>query len=286
MAFHASYTVPETQAQIVQAFRRRGLRRSLSHDKSCIVQWAPFSKTAWNKALNDRMIVGNFFVHAGLCSKHLLFRTLQEAAAVRSELALLLPVTYCVDSSIGVAEPKESSDHSAASTFSDVTGTVRLEVVLDHIFPPKNDAQICSAKDVAKPRASGARPERVWVIKGSTSNNACEVFVVACRSDALAVLTSLSRDRLPPPTITHSQLGDIAPEHRTSVSSVTVGPRPSQEQQSWVVQEYIAKPLLLHGRFKFHIRCNVLVLGCAEIFVHRNYICHAATEVRLDVRYM
>ena len=81
MAFHASYTIPQTQAAIISALQKRGLRRSLPRDQSLVIQWAPFSKTAWNRALKGDTLVANILAHRGLGSKSELFRLLRKAAA-------------------------------------------------------------------------------------------------------------------------------------------------------------------------------------------------------------
>lgn len=40
-----------------------------------------------------------------------------------------------------------------------------------------------------------------------------------------------------------------------------------RELVEWVCQEYIARPMLAHGR-KFHLRANVLAVGALEVFLH------------------
>ena len=79
MAFEARYTVAGTQDAIVSALAARGLRRSLSLDRRCVVQWAPFSKLKWKKALDGRLLAAAYMVHSGLCRKTLLFTVLHAA---------------------------------------------------------------------------------------------------------------------------------------------------------------------------------------------------------------
>ena len=73
LCFHASYTVKETEEEIVAAMRRRGLARSLSRNFRCIVSWAPFSKIDWKRAFGESLVVSAFYVHSGLALKARLF---------------------------------------------------------------------------------------------------------------------------------------------------------------------------------------------------------------------
>jgi hypothetical protein len=151
------------------------------------------------------------------------------------------------------------------------------------------------------------------VIKGSTSNNAVEVFVVSTLTEALAAVAALG---LPPDgeedgkeeqeQEQSSVATAVVDGRRAAAAAATTTAAAAEEEEeeaaaaeeeeeqaaattttttmtttttSWVVQEYVARPLLLRGQHKFHLRVNVLVVGDAQVFVHRNFVCHAATEV-------
>jgi len=246
MAFHAAYTIPETQRAIVKHLQYRGLRRSLSRDKQCIIQWVPFSKTNWNRALNHEIIVGNILVHSGLANKHELFRILQTAAdGGNAIVADLLPRTFTCT----------GADSSECSRIND--GLEKLSRLLRRLFPP---AAGSPGENIEPTNECGSQR---WVVKGSATNNATEVFIVDSDRACAKLLLKLERSLSP--------RNDDDESGQPPLATATT---------SWVVQEYLETPLLLHGKLKFHLRCNVLVVGNAEFFVHRNFICHAATEVR------
>ena len=79
LAFNASYTIPTVQRAMVTAFTGLGLRRSLARDKTCMVQWAPFTKIAWKRVLEGQLgrqvfagfRVSLFTVCVALCWTHL-----------------------------------------------------------------------------------------------------------------------------------------------------------------------------------------------------------------------
>lgn len=51
----------------------------------------------------------------------------------------------------------------------------------------------------------------------------------------------------------------------------------SAQQQLWVLQRYVARPLLLRGR-KFHLRVMILAVGDLSVFVHRNAVALFASD--------
>jgi hypothetical protein len=307
MAFHASYTIPETQQAIVAALLRRGLRRSLPQDSRCIVQWAPFSRTAWNKALGGQMLVGNILAHAGVSSKHELFRLLELAAVSEPGVARLLLRTHCCCAN-GVAPNegailRDGGDHHRSGEDAVRVGLRRLAALVHRVFDPLSTVTAGGGSDSAgnddtptaaegrssgstsaSTRVTGASSPGCWVIKGSTANNAVEVFVVCGLAEATAVLRALGhRDHLLEETDSRSgeEDGRRGPQPKPPPSNTTTTTTTTTTSSTaWVLQEYVDRPLLLRGTAKFHIRLNVLVVGNAEIFVHRNYVCHAATEVR------
>lgn len=51
----------------------------------------------------------------------------------------------------------------------------------------------------------------------------------------------------------------------------------SPQQQLWVIQRYVQRPLLLRGR-KFHLRVMVLAVGDLAVYVHRNAVALFASD--------
>lgn len=64
-AFHTHYPIKPSQNAIIRALRQWGLRPSLPRDTYCILQWAPHSKTSWNRVLQEEMISACYFVRSG-----------------------------------------------------------------------------------------------------------------------------------------------------------------------------------------------------------------------------
>ena len=94
---------------------------------------------------------------------------------------------------------------------------------------------------------AGSEDER-WVLKEASTNNALGLRFVS-RAELRALLRPLF---MPTP-------GPAAPIPRL------------------VAERYVVSPLLLEGR-KFHLRLNVLAIGRLAVFVHRDVICHVASE--------
>jgi len=80
-----------------------------------------------------------------------------------------------------------------------------------------------------------------WVLKGNTSNNASRVFFLASVKDLHWVSECVN------------------------------------EQESWLLQEMVKRPLLYKGR-KFHVRANVVAIGNLRIYVHNEPVLHVACE--------
>lgn len=92
-------------------------------------------------------------------------------------------------------------------------------------------------------------PDTIWVVKKSSSNNACGVYITTGSSGL-------------------------------SVSPLEGRIKPSQQdnaKESWLTEEYLRNPLLVDGK-KFHLRCNVLAIGALRVFVHERVILHIASE--------
>lgn len=49
-----------------------------------------------------------------------------------------------------------------------------------------------------------------------------------------------------------------------------------------VLQRYVADPLLVRGRFKFHLRVMVLAVGDLKVYVHDNAVALCAAEPLFD----
>ena len=51
MTAHAVHPVPAVASALREALAERGLRRSLGYDARCVLQWAPFTRVLWPRAL-------------------------------------------------------------------------------------------------------------------------------------------------------------------------------------------------------------------------------------------
>ena len=91
-------------------------------------------------------------------------------------------------------------------------------------------------------------PTSFWVVKSSSANNACGVYLT---TGTEGMRSSPWLERLP----------------SDKASSTT----------AWLVEAYMQNPLLLNGR-KFHLRCNVLAIGCMQVFVHEMVVLHVACK--------
>ena len=112
------------------------------------------------------------------------------------------------------------------------------------------------------------RNRTTWLLKGGTSNNATQVYVIDSLEAVQQVLEKLRPQKA---SIVQS---DSTPKQQQQQR------QPAQLSAAWVIQEYVHRPLLLYGKYKFHLRCNALVVGTQAVYVHRTFVCHAATEVR------
>ena len=55
LAFHATYTIKEVQRRMWEALQASGMRRSLPRDRTCVLQWAPFTKISWPRVLQGAL---------------------------------------------------------------------------------------------------------------------------------------------------------------------------------------------------------------------------------------
>lgn len=252
LAFHASYTIPAVTKAMVRQLTRRGLRRSLAKDGSCVVQWAPFTKMNWNRVLAGtyhasashwqrfsvlildgylcagELISSCYYIHAGLVHKCLLYRVFRllrssakgdaAAACAAAPISLDVPSLACGGNNGGCGE-----------AFAEFRSRVHS--------------------------IGGA-----WVLKEGNTNNAIAVHTFDhSELDAALALVSSDGDR----GFTHPESGD------------SKGGKPN----AWVVQQYVSDVLLLRG-CKFHVRVNVLAVGNLRVYVHDDMVFHVACAVR------
>lgn len=252
LAFHASYTIPAVTKAMVRQLTRRGLRRSLAKDGSCVVQWAPFTKMNWNRVLAGtyhasashwqrfsvlildgylcagELISSCYYIHAGLVHKCLLYRVFRllrssakgdaAVACAAAPISLEVPSLACV-----------GDGGSCGEAFAEFRSRVHS--------------------------IGGA-----WVLKEGNTNNAIAVHTFDhSELDAALALVSSDGDRVS----THPESGD------------SKGGKPN----AWVVQQYVSDVLLLRG-CKFHVRVNVLAVGNLCVYVHDDMVFHVACAVR------
>ena len=275
MAFASSY--PGAAGPAIKAgLRKRGLRQTLRHDPCCIFQWAPYSRTSFQRALGGEMVVSSYFVHKALVRKSDLFDCLLRFCAAADDAAGSgsTESTMATADSMGTAD--SDSDAATKAAGGDTNNrpgpsglpsdlalgraarralrNLRRAVPVTHCGDLASDPEFLlrTVRAIYGPGGEGG----AWILKASNVNNAEQVYAFASLDVAEAVV---------------GRIVDASP------SVPSGGKGPAKGGSSWVVQEYIDRPLLLRGR-KFHIRVNVLAVGSLALYVHEEMVFHIATE--------
>eukprot|EP00941_MAST-03F_sp_MAST-3F-sp1_P003176 g3176.t1 len=257
MAFHCNYTIPGTEREIVACLSTRGLRRSLSRDKSCIFQWAPFSKTNWSRVMSGELMAAAFYVHSGLVRKAELMSVLHNAVvsnfnlnvnnAGSEDLAsrnMNNPDPYRAGLA-DLAARKELASYSSLIDFSELKASL-----LDfHVITNEDDQLFLKKLMQFFSSVSG-----VWIIKAPNENNALGVHLI-------------DSDR-----VTIENLENLFALQKNVKNQKDENPK------KFLVQKHIENPLLINKGCKFHLRVNVVAIGCLALYVHNIPVCHIATK--------
>lgn len=263
MAFEVSYPgSPVVERCVVRALAARGLRRGTAADPDCVVQWVPYTKIAWCRALDPR--------HGGL---PLLVSSFPIRTAIVRKDALA-----------GVMRRLFDTAHSSHPTDVVVREAYAASFIVD---VSRSDVVTQVAESLTELQVPGGA---AWVIKLPSSNNATGITFAEGTSGLLSALasiatsTSIAAGPHDSGAFRESD-GSAAPLIPASLMATDgLGPPDAPASPHVVsVQRYVSTPLLAEGR-KAHVRLNVLCVGGRaggaplQVFVHRDPVVHVASE--------
>lgn len=245
LGFFCSYPVENTRLAILQVLRNEwGLAPRLARSADCVIQWSPYSRINWKRAVAGNLIVSSYFAHSGISDKTRLMQILADFAS------------------------SSSSKNKHQGTAKDIDEDIRKA---------KLTAQkiLCEFYTLdANLKFSGGSlesilcqdPKRAWVLKASKTNNATQVHFLQGQVP-ITLLESLGQEP------ERNYLQEDKSEHANKDKKAQW----QNVHQEWLLQSMVDCPLLYRDR-KFHIRVNVLALGRLRVFVHHDMVLHVASE--------
>lgn len=228
---------PYTRNIIYQTLGRRSwCKHALSFTETDLgatnqlLQVADFENIVWDNVLGGKYAASSYLVRKGLSRKAQL--SLQARRYVSKHPASILknamPKTIVVETWNAFEDDVKIDIGGGLTAGFDLPGMKRVPL-RQRLDWILNDAkQQMEDYDNLEHRRGG---EKLWIMKPSVANKGADISIIQDWEDVLDTLEE------------------------------------TEDMREWVLQEYLAKPLLINRGYKFHFRVYVLCIGAIKVFV-------------------
>jgi len=250
MNYHVEYGGLYAESVIISFLQQRGFNAAKSFSE-CNFLWVPHTKVPWENVLDSGIIVSCYPVRTALVRKDALRVTLRERlvrAALRQGLSnsTLKRIRLACPNFIIINDEK-TKVKTKTGLYNESTFDETDSIIVDRVLLKAN---------------VDFEETIFWVLKDVSTNNSLGIRFVSQKELRLLLESYVN---LP------NKLSDNKDENEPQTL-------PTLNEKNVIAEEYINNPVMLSGR-KFHLRVNVLALGCLAVYVHKDVICHSACEL-------
>lgn len=194
------------------------------------VQVADFENIVWDDVLAGKYAASSYLVRKGLSRKAQLSLQTRRYISKHPESILkqAMPKTIIVETWNAFEDDMKLDIGGGITAGFDLPGMKRAPL-RQRLDWILNDAkQEMEDYDATDGRKDG---EKMWIMKPSVANKGADISIICNWDDVLDTLEA------------------------------------TEDMREWVLQEYLAKPLLVNRGYKFHFRVYVLCIGAVKVFV-------------------